>query len=391
MQQTKNILLIIFLLVGLSFISCNKSLKMKTSQGECFSAEILHTPWNDAGRGNMLYLDRHTVDCGPGYILSFFGLQQLNGAQIRYNFSCIKPSSSFNDCYDATTTVSRSDAKSVNFLDQHSPQCKPGYALNKFGLRREGPDGIFYAYSCCWVHMENCTVDTIDPQDAGSHTTYYLDRLPVAAGEFRAMTGFKLNSLTGNKQSYAVASCLPGVRGNSIFRWKSTPCNDDGAGNIFYLDRHDVDCGAGHGLSQFWLRRQGATIRYDYRCIDNASISEQCHSKTTPINATGPIKTASMRYLDRHNVQCADDEVISHFRMLRNPSNLDQIYYHYNCCKARLTKCREWETPKQDCGNWTTFYLDRLNVDAEGYEVFTRFVLSGDGGCHYKVRACQPY
>ena len=42
-----------------------------------------YTPWNDAGMGNSVYLDRHNVSCPNGKVLTEFGLEH-NGSQILY-------------------------------------------------------------------------------------------------------------------------------------------------------------------------------------------------------------------------------------------------------------------------------------------------------------------
>lgn len=65
---------------------------------------------------------------------------------------------------------------------------------------------------------------------------------------------------------------------------KSTPDNDEGGGDVAYLDRHKVEC---NGLvSQFKLGRNGEKYAYDYKClqIDNESkLVKQPAKKTTKV------------------------------------------------------------------------------------------------------------
>ena len=47
---------------------------------------------------------------------------------------------------------------------------------------------------------------------------------------------------------------------------KSTEFNDNGGGNAIYLDRHKLQCGENEALSQFKLVNEGTRYKYDYTC-----------------------------------------------------------------------------------------------------------------------------
>ena len=110
---------------------------------------------------------------------------------------------------------------------------------------------------------------------------------------------------------------------------KSTPLNSDGNGNVIFLDRHNVDCGQNAFLSQFALDRGGTgnQIRYSYKCA-NTDKNLTCRNVSTPANSDG---FGNIIYLDRHDVKCNNDEVLSGFHLTRPSTN--QIQYNYKCCK----------------------------------------------------------
>lgn len=103
-----------------------------------------------------------------------------------------------------------------------------------------------------------------------------------------------------------------------------TPANDDGGGNVIYLDRHTINC-EGKGLQFVHLQRPTAsTIQYHYQCSDKALINVTDYF--TPTNEDGG---GNAVYLDRHPVSCPDKEVLSYLKLERPTSNT--MRYHYKC------------------------------------------------------------
>jgi hypothetical protein len=108
----------------------------------------------------------------------------------------------------------------------------------------------------------------------------------------------------------------------------NTGFNDEGKGNVVYLDRHNVDCGKDSILSQFNLLRNGEEkYRYNYKC-KSSNKPLQCRDVTTTINDDG---NGNAVFLDRHDVVCADDEVLNQFKLVRPTDKT--IQYQYKCCK----------------------------------------------------------
>jgi hypothetical protein len=92
----------------------------------------------------------------------------------------------------------------------------------------------------------------------------------------------------------------------------------------------------------------------------------KCLEKTsfeTPKNDDG---RGSIFYLDRHNVMCGGNEALNMFRLLRSGN---QIYYYFKCVKSLeyiTNTCQDMNTMINDINNnerKSLDYLDRHNMD----------------------------
>jgi len=165
--------------------------------------------------------------------------------------------------------------------------------------------------------------------DEGGGNTIYLDRQQIdckdnAIKRFHLSREYKDNIPTG-KMKYEI-TCSSGDLGLSTN--KDTGANDWGGGNSIYLDRHNMDCGSDSVLSQFRLvRPKENEIRYDYTC-KKSNKPLTCRDVTTPANDWGG---GNSIYLDRHDVSCNENEVISKVQLTRPTGG--EISYKYKCCK----------------------------------------------------------
>ena len=109
-----------------------------------------YTGSNDWGGGNMIYLDRHKVDCGKKPI-SRFRLTRPAGNKLRYQFRCSNRNAA-GDCRN-TATGWNTPSSSTIYLDRHNVKCKANEALTSFRLVHNGKSGgakkIRYDYTCC--------------------------------------------------------------------------------------------------------------------------------------------------------------------------------------------------------------------------------------------------
>ena len=120
------------------------------------------------------------------------------------------------------------------------------------------------------------------------------------------------------------------LHSNSVFKQTKSQKMDanDGKdeGNITYLSGLDVNCEANSVLSSFGIKRDGSNWKYDYTCLPSKT-QLACREVSTNLN---PSDGGKIAYLDRHNVSCNNDEVLSQFMMVRDK---DDIKYLYKCCK----------------------------------------------------------
>lgn len=167
---------------------------------------------------------------------------------------------------------------------------------------------------------------------------------------------------------------------------KQTNPDEDGGGNMVYLDRHKLSCGAS-GISQFQLKRQGGNkIYYGYECSQTASTDRQ--SQFTALSSDGGGDT---RYLDRHAISC-NNKPIKAFKLLRNNDH-DEVRYLYKCGSQTLfgptTNYTHWNTFSKS--NW---YLDRHNVECPSSQVLSFVRLETNWGSkkmRYKFICGSPF
>ena len=175
------------------------------------------------------------------------------------------------------------------------------------------------------IPIPTSKVKNTGTNDWGNGNMVYLDRHNLDCGN-DGLSQFKLERPSGNTIRYAY-TCKEGI--NSAGTNKNTGSNDWGGGNTVYLDRHNVDCGT-KPIAQFKLvRPAGNKIRYNYRCSNRPSTGP-CRGANTGWNQ----ESNQNIYLDRHNVRCNSDEVITQFKLNRNGQG--KFRYDYKCCKMNI-------------------------------------------------------
>ena len=118
---------------------------------KCQFHKKIATPWDDVGSGNALYLDRHNVNCGTDSFLSAFKLNQQGSGRIRYNADCCRIPDK-KSCYPAKTPFNDDGRGNAVYLDRHNVACRDNYAISRFRLmRNDKGDKIQYHFTCCTV------------------------------------------------------------------------------------------------------------------------------------------------------------------------------------------------------------------------------------------------
>lgn len=168
-----------------------------------------YTNWNDAGKGDPVYLDRHTVSCGGrGNVLNSFKLERKgrHGNQIRYRYKCCRHAGSECNTRRAHNRYTFDGDGNIIYLDRQTVNCANGL-INEFRLSRNEAHTMFrYEYNCCEL------------------------------------------------------------KGRLSCHNRSTGYTIEGDRNSFFLDRQNVACNGGQYLQSFRLKRSNGRMRYDIRC-----------------------------------------------------------------------------------------------------------------------------
>lgn len=359
---------------------------------------------NDWGRGNIYYLDRHRLECPNGSIMQGFHLWRPRNNQISYEYYCKKSLSIVNDdvysTFSPINIVGGNGSKSTNYLDRHNVRCKDGYALKSFWFARFGGKDIYYQYTCvrlnCGNYQEKITKET----SGGDKTTIYLDRQTVRTGVDEALAGFKLVSRysgrkTYYKYKYTTCKLNDSPLQNSPVKTLRTRGNDWGKGNIYYLDRHRINCPNQTVLQGFHLTRPTPlSISYEYYCRNSKAVTNETYNGKTPANIVDRRNSNSVNYLDRHHVNCKDGFSLKAFYLFRKPNNKAKIYYQFTCVRTNCRNYSERFTKESDGGDKNIVYLDRQDIRVADNEALVGFRLhsrySGKKTYFkYKYRVCK--
>ena len=142
---------------------------------------------------------------------------------------------------------------------------------------------------------------------------------------------FQLKNDNDNATMQYEYKCLTGLDTSDGGEHNTTPDVDGDPPHSVYLDRHTVDC-ATKPITQFRLHRnsEGDKIFYKYHCAKGPA-SSTCRDVTTEYNDQG---AGNVIYLDRHAVKCNEGEYLSKFRLDADDNDTTGRYrYEYKCCK----------------------------------------------------------
>ena len=166
---------------------------------------------------------------------------------------------------------------------------------------------------------------------------------------------------------------------------KSTALNDNGGGNLFWIDRHSIECN--DGINQLQLNNNGGKMKYDYKCVSASAPDRGAVSEVKGNWAN--MENGNAVTLDRITVGCGVDSVLNKVKFV----NIDGVNgrYDYNCLKMnKALTCREASTANSDVGGGNAIYLDRQNITCNSDEALSsmKLVFSGDK-YNYKYTCCK--
>ena len=168
---------------------------------------------------------------------------------------------------------------------------------------------------------------------------------------------------------------------------KDTGFNDGGGGNIIYLDRHTLDCSGGL-LNEMVYVRSGNNFRYNYNCLNVGSE----FGKTISTKSTPSLPEGDTTNLKDHNIDCGDS-ILSKIHYLRDTGG--KFHYDYSCVNIPGMKLNKkiLNTPKQTAGANESYYLDRHDVKCDTDEVLTQMQLNYDSNTrqyNYQYTCAKP-
>lgn len=166
-----------------------------------------------------------------------------------------------------------------------------------------------------------------------------------------------------------ITKCFPSLTAEQL----TTPWNQEGGFNYFF-DRHDVACPASSGMSQFHYARDGrGNFQEQYTCQKAGDIGATT-SHVTAATTGGNL----MDGFNNHDMKCPAGSVINQWHMHRPSSS--QIAFDYKCAPVpALGTCTKHSTPGQTHGNGLTMYLDRHNVSCPNNEMLSQIKYVTDG------------
>lgn len=65
-------------------------IKYACSRTRCYSASVSYTTPKDTHGNEVVYLDRHNLQCPEGYLMTKFKVEDMGSNQIQYNYSCCR-------------------------------------------------------------------------------------------------------------------------------------------------------------------------------------------------------------------------------------------------------------------------------------------------------------
>ena len=123
-----------------------------------------------------------------------------------------------------------------------------------------------YNFTCCktpYPCNQHIKVNTYT--DIGGGSAVYLDRQIVQCPHDDFITSFRLTSNITLKEIRYMYKCCNTPGRNKTSYLAETPLNDEGDGNLLFLDRHLISCQYGYGLSKFHLLRNISIQKYQYK------------------------------------------------------------------------------------------------------------------------------
>jgi hypothetical protein len=158
---------------------------------------------DDDGGGDVIFLDRHNVYCGPAEAMTGFGISRPRGGRIQVGYSCSRNDGILRDTKDFVTDWKEaaddwfSQKVSANRLDKHDVKCPSDYGLRGFRVQTRCGGiicDIRIAYQCVELKVRSCNDSQTGWINGEDGQNYMLSKQWISLDNTRILTGFRLHS-----------------------------------------------------------------------------------------------------------------------------------------------------------------------------------------------------
>ena len=179
-----------------------------------------------------------------------------------------------------------------------------------------------------------------------------------------------------------------------------------------YLDKVHLQCPGQQLLREFiFSQRDRKEFRYDFQCKQPSNtVVTMTHTNDWTLwgHTLKSVKEGSLNFLDRQNIDCANNGYLKSFQIETDPEN-EVLRYVYECatiqgkvfsqasCSNRQTSKiqaaffpTEIERERFDSASWSIIVLETQNVKCEENEALNSFHLLTDVNYVYYNYACCP-
>lgn len=195
-------------------------------------------------------------------------------------------------CRNVSTPANETGGWTFSYLDRHNVKCEEGEVLSRFQMVSDyNPDRAKYVYRCCkldtWplanrLRHKVATSGSAPTNSLGWNARGLINHT-VQCPDSNLLKKFQMEAIYNNPingQAKYNTECtsfelhgLPTKELRTECRKMRTAYNDE-ANTFNVLDRHDIKCNDGEGISDFTLRSNGAQLFYEYSCCAPKIVSK---------------------------------------------------------------------------------------------------------------------
>ena len=175
-----------------------------------------------------------------------------------------------HSCYRYHTTFkSDGEKQSITYLKHHDVNCGLNRIIQSVKLERNtGGNKIRYNYICCEIpcpcNQHSIRRGNFTDYEDGNTAALYNQNVQCSDHDF--ITGFNLSHQSNSSKIRYMYKCCNISGRNKASYSAQTPLNNNGGGRVIYLDRHNISCENGYGVTKFHLIESNQKIQYNFSC-----------------------------------------------------------------------------------------------------------------------------